>query len=57
MRLSLDWTPVAGTADYHTADGWRAIYLRTVRGFGCYRIVRPNGSTYGTGGLPSSVVL
>lgn len=53
MRFT--WLRTAGTPDYHTADGWRAVYVRTEHGYGRFNIYRPDGSQYGTGGLPERV--
>jgi len=45
------WQQIAGTLDFQFA-GWRAVYVKTIKGFGFYRTYRPDGSLFGTGGLP-----
>jgi hypothetical protein len=53
--VRVTWTLIPGTPDYSAPGGWVARYVRTVRGFGCFRTFRPDGTEYGIGGRPDWV--
>ena len=48
------WTRIDGTPNY-TWNGWKAVYVKTIKGYPCYNTYRPDGTMYGIGGLPRKV--
>jgi hypothetical protein len=52
--MKTTWTPVAATLNYRF-DGFLAVYQKTVRGFASYLIYAPDGSLWGSGGLPETI--
>jgi hypothetical protein len=56
MLKHCKWSQISHTADY-TWKGWKATYIKTIRGEPVYRIIRPNGVRYAlSAGLPTYVI-